>query len=86
MINKEKKRKIVEGFRIHEKDTGSIEIQIGLLTERIKQLEEHFKVHPKDYHSKRNFLMLIHKRRKFLNYLKKHNFKKFEELSQKINV
>src|ERR671936_2604269 len=66
----EKKRTLIEQFRVHDGDTGSPEVQIALLTERINGLTEHFKLHRKDHHSRRGLLMLIGKRRGLLEYLK----------------
>ena len=66
----ESKGKIIEQYKIHEKDTGSSEVQIALLTERINHLTEHFKVHKKDFHSRRGLLKLVGQRRRLLNYLK----------------
>lgn len=66
----EKKREIIAKFRLHEKDTGSPEVQIALLSERIRYLTEHFKAHKKDHHSRRGLLKLVGQRRRLLNYLK----------------
>ena len=83
---KEKKQQVIQGFKIHEKDTGSSSVQIALLTERINQLAEHFKTHKKDHHSRRGLLCLVGKRRRLLNYLKKEDLKKYEALLEKLNL
>ncbi len=66
----EKKKEIIEQFKTHEKDTGSPEVQIALLSERIRYLTEHFKAHNRDHHSRRGLLKLVGQRRRLLNYLK----------------
>lgn len=66
----ESKKKLIEQFRLHESDTGSPEVQIGLLTHRISYLTEHLKNHEKDHHSRRGLLMLVGRRRRLLNYVK----------------
>ena len=71
MISKEKKSEIIEKFKRDEKDTGSPEVQIAILTERINELTEHLKVHKKDNHSRRGLLKMVGKRRNLLNYLAK---------------
>ncbi len=66
----ESKKKLIEQFRLHESDTGSPEVQIGLLTHRISYLTDHLKIHKKDHHSRRGLLMLVGRRRRLLNYVK----------------
>jgi small subunit ribosomal protein S15 len=66
----ESKKQLIEEFRLHESDTGSPEVQIGLLTHRISYLTEHLKIHKKDHHSRRGLLMLVGRRRRLLNYVK----------------
>ncbi|MCP4374245.1 MAG: 30S ribosomal protein S15 [Deltaproteobacteria bacterium] len=66
----ESKKKLIEQFRLHEGDTGSPEVQIGLLTHRISYLTDHLKNHKKDHHSRRGLLMLVGRRRRLLNYVK----------------
>jgi small subunit ribosomal protein S15 len=68
-LTDERKNEIIEGFRVHDTDTGSPEVQIALLSERISYLTEHFKVHKKDHHSRRGLLKLVGQRRRLLNYL-----------------
>ena len=82
-VNKEN---VITNFRIHEKDTGSCEVQVALLTARITHLTEHLRDHRKDFHSRRGLLLMTSKRRRLLNYLKKHNLEKYTELLQKLNL
>jgi small subunit ribosomal protein S15 len=70
MFDTLKKKEIIESYKTHEKDTGSPEVQIALLSERISYLTEHFKTHAKDHHSRRGLLKLVAQRKKLLNYLK----------------
>jgi small subunit ribosomal protein S15 len=86
MLTSEEKRKIISKHRAHETDTGSTEVQIGLLTEEIKRLLLHLKSHPKDFHSKRGLLKMVAKRRKFLNLLKKEDVRKYNVLVKKIGL
>ena len=85
-MTKERKQEIIETFRRDEKDTGSSEVQIALLTERIKELTEHLKVHPKDNHSRRGLLKMVGKRRNLLNYLAKTDLNKYREIAQKLSL
>ncbi|MGE5197228.1 MAG: 30S ribosomal protein S15 [Deltaproteobacteria bacterium] len=71
VLEKDKKTKIIDDFKVHSKDTGSAEVQIALLTERINALSSHFKAHKKDHSSRRGLLSLVGRRRRFLYYLKK---------------
>ena len=71
VLNTDAKREIIDRFKVHEKDTGSPEVQIALLSNRITYLTDHFKVHKKDHHSRRGLLKLVGQRRRLLNYLKK---------------
>ncbi|MFH1644292.1 MAG: 30S ribosomal protein S15 [bacterium] len=86
MLNKEIKNKVIEKFAKSAKDTGSSEVQIGILTERINDISEHLKNYPKDYHSRRGLLMLVGKRKKFLNYLKKNDVQSLNNIKSLINV
>ena len=85
-ITKESKKKIISDFAINEKDTGSPEVQIAVITERIKNLAEHFKNHNHDSHSKRGMLSLVNKRKKLLNYLNKKDNSKYLEIIKKLNI
>lgn len=82
----ERKQEIIETFRRDEKDTGSSEVQIALLTERIKELTEHLKVHKKDNHSRRGLLKMVGKRRSLLNYLEKNDIEKYREIVEKLQL
>ncbi len=85
-MEKEGKSAIVEEFRLHEKDTGSTEVQVALLTERINQLTEHLKVHRHDYHSQRGLLKLVGQRRRLLAYLKKEDLARYQALIAKLGL
>ncbi|MFQ6049568.1 MAG: 30S ribosomal protein S15 [Candidatus Paceibacterales bacterium] len=86
MLTPKEKEKIIKKYKLHETDTGSSEVQIALLTEEIKRLLLHLKEHPKDLHSKRGLLKMVTKRRKFLNYLKEENIKKYNTIIKKIGL
>lgn len=85
-ILKTKKKEIIDNYKVNSRDTGSAEVQIALLTERINILGDHFKSHKKDVHSRRGLLGLVGRRRRLLNYLKENNTKKYEELLDKLNL
>ena len=85
-MDREKKKKVMEKFGIHEKDTGSSKVQVAILTERITELTEHLEKHPKDDHSRRGLLGLVGKRRKHLNYLKMHQAEAYEEIVKKMKL
>jgi len=76
----EEKKVLINRFRLHETDTGSPEIQIALLTQRISHLNEHFKIHRKDHHSRRGLLKLVGQRRRLLNYLKSKDIQRYREI------
>ena len=82
----ERKQEIIKEFQRDEKDTGSSEVQIALLTERISELTEHLKVHQKDNHSRRGLLKMIGKRRNLLNYLAKKDINRYREIVKKLNL
>ena len=85
-MTKERKTEIINTFKRDEKDTGSPEVQIALLTERINELTEHLKVHPKDNHSRRGLLKMVGKRRNLLNYLAKKDINRYREIAQKLSL
>jgi small subunit ribosomal protein S15 len=85
-MEKEKKTQIIENFRVHETDTGSPEVQIAILTEKINHLNEHLKVHKKDHHSRRGLFMMVGKRRGLLNYLKKKDIERYRAITSKLNL
>jgi small subunit ribosomal protein S15 len=82
----DQKKTLIEQYRVHEGDTGSPEVQIALLTERINSLTEHFKRHAKDHHSRRGLLMLIGKRRGLLEYLKNKNADRYRVVIEKLGI
>jgi small subunit ribosomal protein S15 len=86
MISTIEKEKIVSKHKLHEKDTGSAEVQVGLLSEEIEMLLAHLQKHKKDFHSKKGLLKMVAKRRKLLKYLEKANPKKYKELAKKIGL
>ena len=85
-VTKEEKQSIVAQYGTDENDTGSAEVQIALLTNRITDLTEHFKEHKKDHHSRRGLLKLVGKRRKLLRYLQKNNLDKYRKLIELLNL
>jgi small subunit ribosomal protein S15 len=86
MLNTEKKKEIIEKFQQKEGDTGSPEVQIALLTARIVELTEHFKIHKKDHHSRRGLLKLVGQRRGLLNYLKKSDFNRYRKIVNELGL
>ena len=86
MLKSKDKKKIVESHRVHEKDTGSAEVQVALLTKRIDELTEHLKKHRKDNHSRRGLLKMVSKRKKFLEYIQKRNKESYEKLIKKLGL
>lgn len=86
VLTPEVKRDIIDRFKINEKDTGSPEVQIALLSSRIRYLTEHFKVHKKDHHSRRGLLKLVGKRRRLLNYLKKKDTEKYRSVIKQLGI
>ncbi|MBM3254444.1 MAG: 30S ribosomal protein S15 [Candidatus Omnitrophica bacterium] len=85
-LTKEKKTSVISEFKIHDKDTGSASVQVALLTERINNLTEHFKSHKKDHSSRSGLLKLVGHRRHLLDYIKRHNLKKYQELLDRLNL
>ena len=85
-MTKERKQEIINTYKREENDTGSPEVQIALLTERISELTEHLKVHPKDNHSRRGLLKMVGKRRSLLNYLSKKYIQRYIDISQKLSL
>lgn len=83
---KQHKKKVIDDFKVHSRDTGSAEVQIALLTERINSLGEHFKVYKKDHHSRRGLLTLVGRRRRLLNYIRKKDAKKYEAILNKLGL
>ena len=85
-MTKERKQEIIETYRRDDSDTGSSEVQIALLTERITELTEHLKVHQKDNHSRRGLLKMVGKRRSLLNYLAKKDINRYRAIKEKLNL
>ena len=85
-MDKAKKLEIIAKFGAHEKDTGSAEVQIALLTERIKYLTEHFKSHAKDFHSRRGMLKIVGNRRRLLDYVKKRDIERYRTILKELNI
>ncbi len=86
MLDKEGKAVIIEKFKIHEGDTGSPEVQIAILSNRISYMTEHLKVHKKDHHSRRGLLKMVGHRRSLLNYLKKTDIDRYRKLIQELGL
>jgi small subunit ribosomal protein S15 len=82
----DKKSTLIEQFRQHESDTGSPEVQIALLTERIGYLTEHFRTHAKDHHSRRGLLKMVSQRRRLLDYLKRSNLERYRKIVGQLNL
>jgi len=85
-LEPEIKEQIIQEFQISDKDTGSIEVQVALLTARIKHLTEHLKEHPKDYHSRRGLMTMVGRRRKMLKYLKKNKPVVYQDIVTKLGI
>ena len=86
MIVKEKKQALIEEFKVHGADTGSTEVQVAILTARIRELTDHMRVHKKDFHSRRGLLIMVGKRRKLLQYLKDRDFTRYQSLIQRLGL
>lgn len=85
-LDLEIKKEVIEKFRTHESDTGSPEVQVALLTNRINSLTDHFKEHKKDHHSRRGLLMLVGRRKRLLNYLKEKDIKRYRALAKALKL
>jgi len=85
-LTKSKKSELISAFKIHEGDTGSPEVQVAILTERIGQLTEHLKVHKKDKHSRRGLIKMVNERRRHLNYLLQHHQDRYKKLVERLNL
>lgn len=86
VLTPEVKKEIVDQFKLHQKDTGSPEVQIALLSKRITYLTDHFKIHKKDHHSRRGLLKLVGQRRRLLNYLKKTEAKRYKNIIKELGI
>lgn len=85
-IKKETKTTLIKEYEAHDKDTGSPQVQVALLTERINNLTEHFKLHKRDHNSRRGLLKLVSKRRRLLDYLKKNDVPKYQAVIDKLDL
>lgn len=85
-MDKNKKQEIINSFKLHDSDTGSPEVQIALLTERINHLNEHLKIHKKDHHSRRGLLKMVGQRRGLLNYLQKNDVERYRTIINKLDL
>ena len=85
-LSTQNKAHLIDKFRTHESDTGSPEVQVALLTERIKQLTEHFKIHMKDHHSRRGLLMMVSQRRRLLDYLRSRDVARYRTLITELGI
>jgi len=85
-LTPERKREVIGQFKIHESDSGSAEVQIALLTERIKYLTEHFKVHKRDHHSRRGLLRMVGQRRRLLDYLKATKIERYRMVVKELGL
>ena len=86
MLRKEEKTSVIEANRLHDHDTGSPEVQIAILTQRINELTEHIKVHQKDHHSRRGLLKMVSRRRKLLDYLKRTDVAAYRKLIDALSL
>ena len=86
MIASEKKQELIVEFRLHEQDTGSPEVQIAILTNRINYLTEHLKIHKKDHHSRRGLLKMVGSRRSLLNYLKNSDITRYRSILERLKL
>lgn len=86
MLVTDKKQEIINKFKLHESDTGSPEVQIAILTERITYLTEHFKVHKKDHHSRRGLLKIVGQRRRLLDYVKKKDDSRYKAIIERLGI
>lgn len=82
----ETKTPIIEAFRAHENDTGSPEVQVALLSDRIRYLTEHFRTHAKDHHSRRGLLKLVGRRRRLLKYIRRKDFARYQEIISRLGI
>ena len=85
-LTKDRKTALIGSYKTHDSDTGSPEVQVALLSERINYLTEHFKAHTKDHHSRRGLLMLVGRRRRLLDYLKMKDTQRYADLIKRLNI
>ncbi|HVA01102.1 MAG TPA: 30S ribosomal protein S15 [Terriglobia bacterium] len=85
-LTRESKSNVIESYRVHTADTGSPEVQVALLTERISYLTEHFRTHRKDHASRRGLLTMVSKRKRLLEYLKRHNAERYKQVIERLGI
>ena len=85
-VAKERKEKIVSDYKLHDSDTGSPQVQVALLTQRIVELTEHFKIHKKDHHSRRGLLKMVSQRRRLLDYLKRKDIEQYHDVVNRLGL
>jgi len=85
-LSKDRKTELIGNYKTHDSDTGSPEVQVAILSERITYLTEHFKTHAKDHHSRRGLLMLVGRRRRLLDYLKTKDVQRYADLIKRLNI
>jgi len=86
VTTKEEKQQVIEKYRLHDGDTGSPEVQIALYTDRVNYITEHLRLHPKDHHSRRGLLLLVGKRRRLLDYLRKKNIERYRDVIRSLGI
>ena len=86
MLDKDTKTRVIEDFRLHESDTGSPEVQVAILSNRITQLTEHLRAHKHDQSSRRNLLKMVNKRRKLLSYVRDKDYQRYMEITDRLNI
>jgi small subunit ribosomal protein S15 len=85
-LTRESKSNVIASYRVHTSDTGSPEVQVALLTERISYLTEHFRAHRKDHASRRGLLTMVSKRKRLLEYLKRHNAERYKQVIERLGI
>ena len=85
-LNKDRKTEVITSYRVHDTDTGSPDVQVAILSERISYLTEHFKIHAKDHHSRRGLLKLVGQRRRLLDYLKGKDSERYADLIRRLGI
>ncbi len=86
VLTKDRKTEVIDSYKTHDSDTGSPEVQVAILTERITYLTDHFKIHKKDHHSRRGLMKLVGQRRRLLDYLKDKEVTRYRELIQRLGI
>jgi small subunit ribosomal protein S15 len=86
MLEKTVKQEVINSFQRHNKDTGSPEVQVAILSKRIAELSDHFKVHAKDHHSRRGLIMMVSQRRKLLDYLKRTDAERYRKILNQLDI